>query len=323
MKLRTLNLELRTLLIMLLLMCSKGYAGDTGLMGFDRQLFKPAADQSGIYNVVGTEIPPNLKVRAGFATNLGSDSNTVVVPATGRQVEVLDFFWGGDFLVASSYWDHFSFGLGLPVLFVQSGTNFNTLQSFTASSLGDLRLDLKYRLAKESKKFPALALFSRFSFPTGSQAKFTGERGVSWDYRLVGDKAFDVLGSTFYVLGNVGFKLRKTVRILSSEFGDAFTFGVGARYQLPWQQKSWAVETELVGEKLFTDTKQSTVPLEWRLGVRKTVLGSKSKVHSSRDLEPRTSNLERCSYYFGVGKGLTSAIGSPAFRVFGGFTWQF
>ena len=113
------------------------------------------------------------------------------------------------------------------------------------------------------------------------------------------------------------------MRILSSEFGDAFTFGVGARYQLPWQQKSWAVETELVGEKLFTDTKQSTVPLEWRLGVRKTVLGSKSKVHSSRDLEPRTSNLERCSYYFGVGKGLTSAIGSPAFRVFGGFTWQF
>lgn len=304
-ELRTWNLEPLIWFVMILLFPIKGYTGDTGLMGTNRQLFQPVADQTGIYNLVGTEIPPSLKLRTGFATSFGNTSDTVVVPATGRQVEILDYFWQGDFMAASGYWDHWSAGLTLPVLFVENGTNFNTLQSFTTSALGDLRLDLKYRFAKETQKFPAVAFFSRFSFPTGSQAKWTGERGVTWDYRIVAEKSFEVRGSKFDVLGNVGFKIRKNVRVLSSEFGDAFTFGVGGRYQLPWQNKTWAVESELVGEKFFSDTRVSSVPLEIRFGGRKEFTKKPAQI------------------FFGVGKGLTNAVGSPTFRVFGGVTWQF
>lgn len=283
-----------------LTMTSNVHAGDTGLQGFDRQIFKPAADQSGIYSVVGTEIPKQWQIKTGFVTNFGKDPTTVVVPATGRRVEILGWFWGGDFMVSTGYWDHWSFGLALPVLFYGNGTNFNSLQSYQTAAFGDLRLDLKYRLVKEGKNYPAIAFFSGFSFPTGSQSKFTGERGVTWNYRIVADKT---LGD-FKVFANAGFKLRKEVQVLASNYGDTFTFGVGGRYQLPWQNKTWAVESELVGESFFTNTRDSGVPLEWRLGGRK-------KLDEKRNI------------YFGVGRGLTNAIGSPDFRLFGGVEWNF
>ncbi|MDZ4225156.1 MAG: hypothetical protein U1D33_04540, partial [bacterium] len=212
------------------------HATDTGLMGFDRQLFQPAADQTGIYNVVGTAIPKELKPRVGFVTNFGKDTTTVVVPATGREVQILDYFTAADLLLATGYWDHWSVGVALPVYFYLNGTNFNSLQSFTAATIGDLRLDLKYRITKEGKNFPALAFFSRFTFPTGSQANWTGDRGVTWEYRLVADKQW----GDFQVFANAGFLLRRDVVVLSSRFSDAFTFGGGGRYHLPWQRKSWA-----------------------------------------------------------------------------------
>lgn len=276
------------------------YAGDTGLQGFDRHIFKPAADQTGVYNLVGTAIPKQWQIRTGFATSFGKDPNIVVVPATGRTVEILDWFWGGDFMVSTGYWDHWSFGLALPVLFYGNGTNFNSLQSYSASALGDVRLDLKYRLIKEGEKYPAIAFFSGFGFPTGSRAKFTGERGVTWNYRVAADKNIKDLE----LFTNLGFKLRRTVTVLSSNYGDTFLFGGGGRYRLPWRDKTWAVETELVGERFFTNTVGNSVPLEWRLGGRK-------KLDEKRNV------------YFGVGRGLTNAVGSPQFRLFGGLEWNF
>ncbi|MDO8494085.1 MAG: hypothetical protein Q7S68_01950, partial [Deltaproteobacteria bacterium] len=150
----------------------------------------------------------------------------------------------------------------------------------------------------------AIAIFSQFNFPTGSREKWTGERGMTWEYRVVGEKAFTVLGSKFEVLGNVGFKVRKEVQVLASNYGDTFTFGVGGRYHLPWQNKSWAVESELVGESFFADTRDSGVPMEWRLGGRKKL-------------------DEKKNILFGIGRGLTNSVGAPQFRLFGGVQWNF
>src|SRR3989338_7210731 len=289
----------RTIFLLLLVLPIKIHASDTGLMGIDRQLYQVPADQTGVGTTVGTEIPKKLKPKTGVATNVTKEPITIVVPATNRNFKILDWMWNTDFLVATGYWDHISVGLAVPVYFYLNGTDFNTLQSFNAAAMGDVRFDFKYRLLKETEGKPAIAIFSRLIFPTGSQSKWTGDRGVTWEYRLVADKTL----GRFQVFANAGMKIQKSVAVFSSEYGDAFTFGTAARYQFPWQKNSWAAEAELAGKAYLTNTQASSVPLELRISGR-------------RCLKDKSIN-------FGIGKGLTDAVGSPDFRIFGGFKWQF
>ncbi|MDO8526084.1 MAG: hypothetical protein Q7T03_00180, partial [Deltaproteobacteria bacterium] len=261
----------RFMLIVFLLISSAAHAADTGLMGINRQLYQVPADQTGVGTTVGTEIPNTLKPRVGVVTSVTKESVKVIVPATNRQFQILDWMWNADFLVSTGYWDHLSVGLAVPVYFYLNGTDFNSLNNFNAAAMGDLRLDIKYRIFKETEKTPALAFFSRLTMPTGSQAKWTGDRGVTWEYRVVAEK---MLGR-FQLFANAGMKIQKTVNVLSSEYGDAFTFGAAGRYPLPWGNK-WSVEAELAGKAYLTNTQASSVPLELRINGRKEIDKNKS-----------------------------------------------
>src|SRR3989338_9482009 len=137
------------------------WAGNTGLIGFNSRQFAPSFDGSGIYNVYGSEISPHLKFSFGFFSDVETSSLKIVNPANRVTTKILDFAWNNNFLASMGLWDRGGVGMGIPVTFYQSGTNFNTRLGYSAATLGDIRLGGKYRFLESDREWlPDLAIVS-------------------------------------------------------------------------------------------------------------------------------------------------------------------
>ena len=283
---------------MTLLLASSSQAGDTGLSGFNSRTFRSSSDGSGVYSVTGVSILPHLQWTLGSFTNVATSSLKVVNPANLTTIELVDIYWDQQFSASMGLLDRVMVGMGIPVTLYQTGTHFNTQQKYKTSALGDLWIDGKYRFWKGKGWIPDLALYSTVSFPTGSRSRFTGDENVGWENRLIAEKSFET-GDLFV---NLGYRLVDSVRVVSTTMDDTLTFGVGGRYILPWQNQSWAVETEFFGKSVLENSSETTTPVEWRLGGRK--------------------QLKQFAVYSGFGVGLTSAFGTPRFHGLAGVQYN-
>lgn len=274
-------------------------AGDSGLAGFNSQMFKPQVDGYGLYNVSGSKVLPHLKYSFGFYANYSKNSLSAIVPARRASIKLIDSNLAGDFNAALGVFNFMDFGVNVPVAFYQNGRNFNTLSKYGTSTVGDIRFDVKFRALKDKPRSVGLAFLSSASFPTGSRYKFTGDRGLAWEGRLVIDKSFKPIS----LHANVGYRITKAVTILSTNVDDRITFGGGLAFPIPAGDRSWSVLAEVYGETVAKNMTKTTTPIEVRGGVRK-------KFKSGIAL-----NL-------GGGGGVTSAMGSPDFRIFAGISFN-
>jgi len=285
--------------IALLFISSLSWAGNTGLQGFNSRTFKPASDGSGIYNVTGTSILPHQHFTLGVTTNVASGLVRVVNPANNTTTKIIDLYLDQNFLFSLGLLDQWMVGGGIPFTFYQSGRNFNTQTDYTAASLGDVWLDAKWRFWQGPDWWPDLAFYSALSFPTGSRSQFTGDSSISWENKVIAEKSLPDVD----IFANMGYRLVDSVQVLSTTQDDEFSFGIGGRYFLPWQNRSWGIETELIGKTILDHSTEVTTPIEWRLGGHKRL---------TKDL----------SVSSGLGVGLTEAFGTPGFRWFTGIRYH-
>lgn len=286
-------------LIFVSLLSSISFAGNIGIEGFNVQRFVPNFDGLGIYNVQGSNVLPHLKYSTGFTANLSRDSARIYMPARNSALKAVDDNLTMDFNAAMGLADFMEVGIGIPFTPIQTGTNYNNLQGYTASSVGDVRLDVKFEAFRDKPKSIGLSFLSEASFPTGNRSAFTGNDGVTWEGKAIIGKSFEPVS----LYANAGYKFIKAVKVLSTTYDDTLTFGGGVTVRLPFDEKSWILKTEVTGETVASNMNSDLTPVEVRGGVRKEF-----KSGIALDV--------------GGGRGITRAIGSPSFRVFAGLSFD-
>ncbi len=275
------------------------FAAGTGLNGFGFHLFQPVTDEQGLITVAGSKVLSHKKISMGVTESFERNLIKSVVPATATQVQLIENRVLQDLRVGVGLWNRMDIALGLPVALYQSGTNFTTLANYQTAALGDLRIDIKARLLKDTGRTIGVAVLSRATFPTGSRRVFIGDDGMTWEVRMIVDKNSKWVGAYL----NGGYRFAKTVRVLSTEVGDRLTFGGGVRISLPIQGHSWAVLTEAVGETNRQNRSALTTPIEIR--------GLLQKMWKSG-----------IALQMGGGYGATDAFGLPRYRLFAGVRYN-
>lgn len=274
-------------------------AKDAGLSGFNAQLFRPQTDGYGLYNVGASKVLPHLKFSVGLYSNFSGKSVAAFMPARSSSIDLVDKNVSTDFVAAVGLFNFMEAGVGIPAALYQTGSDYNDLQKYRTTQVGDVRADLKFRLLADKPKMFGIGAQSRLTFPTGSQTAFTGNKGVTWEGRLIADKAFKPVS----IYGNLGYRIAKNVKVLSNSFGSVMTFGAGLNVPLPIGNRSWSFLAEASGETRIQDAKEVTTPIEFLGGIRK-------KFDSG------------ISFNFGGGGGATNASGSPNYRAFAGVSFN-
>lgn len=274
-------------------------AKSTGLSGFDNQMFRPQFDGFGLYNVAGSKVLPHLKYSFGLYTNFSHGLASVVMPARGTSLEIIKNNLTADIGSALGLFDFMEIGLDIPVTFYQSGYDYNDLQKYNTAALGDIRFDTKFRLLSDKSWYPGISLLSVATFPTGDRRAFTGYKNLTWEGRLIVSKEFKPVS----LYSNVGYRIAEKVRVLSTDFDGALTFGGGVKFPIPAGDRSWSLLAEGYGEMVTNNAGEISSPVEIRGGVRKDF-----KSGIALDL--------------GGGGGVTNAYGSPDFRVFAGVSFN-
>lgn len=295
---RSLNFKL-VLVLLVVVFPRLLHAEDAGIAGFNGQLFRPQTDGYGIYNVSSSQVLPHLKYSFGMFSNYSKNVLSVTMPARRASLKLVNNNISSDFSAALGLFNFMDVGINVPVTFFQDGNNFNTLRSYSAAAVGDLRFDIKFRILKDKPGSLGVGFLSSTSFPTGSRYKFTGDRWLTWEGRFVVDKSFKPVS----LFANVGYRVAKSVTILATNIDDRITFGGGLAFPIPAGDRSWSLITEVYGETVVKHISKTTTPIEVRGGVRK-------KFKSGIML-----NL-------GGGGGVTDGMGAPDFRIFAGISFN-
>lgn len=299
-------------------------------------LLEPAPGSTNFMAVESPELGADKKPAVGFvasyqhrpfatlgcdeANNCGDDVTISQVEGTIDNVEAVLV---SDILFRYNFLKRFQVGLGVPVYIWQTGElpeegyNIATGDRWIISGqgsrynsygvIGDIRIHLKARIwgKEEADGF----VISAAVIPTLPMSKWTGQgNGYSGaESPSVTPKALiSFRKGPFRVMGNAGFKFRKTMEYYSAKYGHAITYGLGAGYKLPIKKDVFNIEFfgEVYGEKnvvsdSFLDIESA--PLLFDGGAKFLI-----------------KNIQLIA---GVGGGIISGIGVPQVQGMFGFTW--
>ncbi len=303
------------LIVLLGLFCmhADAFASDTALTGFNLHTFHPASDGSGVLSLTGTQTLGHLKPAFGVFVQGAGGLAEAANPVNRRRSRIVDAWVFADMTGAIGLTDFLDFGLIVPVQFYETGMSVNTQRSFQTAGVGDLLIDVKGRLLQDGEGRIGIGLLGRLSVPTGQTRDFSGWNDPTGEFRLLIDKGF----SHGSVVANVGYRIaaRTTVRntVGGVSWGisddDRLVFGLGGDVRLPFQNRSWKIVASVYGESVVDSFQELMTPIEIDAGIAKEFKNG-------------------ISLQLGGGRGLTDALGSPAYRAFaaisfdGGRRWR-
>ncbi len=295
------------------------------ISGFDAVNFDPAisndTDYFGVYSsqTVGRR-GWNLGMYADYARRpleLGQ-------PAGARLIGVVDNTIIGNFYATYGVLEWFSIGINIPVIFwndfiPNAGPQFkgpptfglNPAVTFDAAgnpislagdpqtNLGDIRIEFKFRILNNEDKLVGLALLPFMFLPSGPSTTFAGNGYLSGGLKIILD--FNIHERVKLAL-NVGFMARDDVTILNADMDHQLLLGLGLSIKII-ERLMFIAEGQMdpvISE--FFDSEVET-PAEVRGGFRIKV-------------------TERFDINVGGGAGLTIGVGTPDFRAFLGFNYN-
>ncbi len=189
--------------------------------------------------------------------------------------------------------DRFRVGIDMPLHLLADGYGVSGFKP-----AGDLAADAKLELLDRFDKPVGLALDLRGELPTGDGSRWLGEP----DWRLGGQLAVTA-GHEVVVGANLGAFAGPGSTVGDLQWGSRLHWGAGASVPLlDGALPLWAV-AELDGDHLLqSGSAPGSTPVELRGAVK---------------LEPATHLVAT----LGAGTGLTTGVGAPDLRVFGGIAW--
>ena len=255
-----------------------------------------------MFSLYGSRTLGNLKPAFRFTSHGSGKLVRVASPVTGQRFDIVDTTIMGDLSAALGVGKFLNVGMILPIFFSESQLDVNTLTSSRRGGVGDILLEAKIKLLEDRKDSVGVGLLSRLSLPAGDPQQFSGWKGPTGEWRLLIDKTFAPL----YAVANVGYRIVSRTPVTNTVSGvewnvsddDRLIFGAGLQYTLPFQAKSWDLMASISGEQIIGNSSEITIPVEIDGGVQKRF-------------------GHGISVQIGLGRGITSALGSPSFRAFG------
>lgn len=282
---------LRKYILFLTLLTWPAYvqARDTGLSGINLEFYHPSIDPSGTFGLNGPAMLPSGK----FYFKMGHSYAAKALLQTainGAVVNLVDSVWTADFLASVGLNDAVTMALDMPYHPYAKEADFNTLQTFHTSSIGDLRLYFKFKLLEEGDRRPGAALLFYNEFPTGDENKFLGVGKLGLGFDLIAGKKFRHVGLT----ANAGAKILRQKILLGTSFDDRITYGAAVEIPVDFAPGLSAL-AEIRGHFEPGDIQIMKAPVEYTAGFQK-----------------KFDN----GFLINVGAGgaLNNAVGNPTFR---------
>ena len=269
------------------------------------QRFLPLGGAQDVLTVESADVARNLQWAVGAYYNFASAPVRVVRDSSlgGPDQVVLRDQQTMDLIAAIGLEGWLEIDYALPVTVNQHaetlgpGSSFTLAQPVAANGLGDTRLTLKARLWHDERS--RIGLSMPVTLPTGQPDSFIGSGIGSVGARLLVEHDM----SYGRVLLNAGIQMWPEQHFLDFHGGTSLTFGLGvdAPFQLGGQQ--FAGMLTVAGE---SDGFRggASLPIEALLGAR------------------WITPAEGLDLMLGGGPGLTSAFGTPKFRVFAALSYR-
>lgn len=268
---------------------------------FDAQTFKPAFDAGYYMTLHGARSLRRNQWNAGLYLDYSRDP-LVLTQAGVRVGSVLTDLLAGHIYGGYGILDWLSVGLGANVSLYETLNNATTGTATHPARFGDTRLNFKFR-ALDPMQYPVgLAVIPYIDFPTGSGSNLAGNNSFAGGATIAAETKR--LYNRFSIGLNLGYYSRDNVILTGgTRVDDMFTYGVGLNVMaMPWME----IITELRGATVTADFFQNAIesPLEVS-GAFRFLFGKDRRMNVT----------------IGGGGGATAGVGSPRFRVVGGFAY--
>jgi outer membrane protein OmpA-like peptidoglycan-associated protein len=297
----------------------------------DAVIFNPVTDGGRYLTIHESSSLPQWRFNAGFMLDYARQP-LEIRNILGRRPVVDDLLManiGG----ALGFTDWFEAGVNVPVVGYETWADPDAIavRKETKFGLGDVRLELKFRILDIERYHFGIAVVPYVTFPTvlpSLASKSTadlvtypsgwinGKFAANEDFTEGGKLVFEgEIGNRVWLALNAGYQqLRKRQYYAPNSdawVDDVFTFGLGAHFRI---NDAWKVVGELYGEtvaKPFSNAFQSQrqTPMEGVLAVK---------------FQPQNPpEIRGLTFTAGGGRGLISAgVGSPDLRVFFGVNFR-
>jgi hypothetical protein len=203
-------------------LCARAVWADP-VPSLDLRGFQPSTDPAASLYLEPTATPGHLKWNVGAWASYAHRLVTVT-DASGKEVAVpVQNQFSMDYDLGVGLGDRLAFGLSLPTIVYQDGTNEHLIDAtLPHTALGDLRLNLKATLLPggELGGFSVAAL-AAVTLPTGNARSYTAEQAATGEVRLLSELRLIAIA----VRASAGVKVRGAEQTFVGE-----TFG----HELPW-----------------------------------------------------------------------------------------
>ena len=283
---------------------------------FDAQRYLPAGNYHGFLVVPEATVLPRLKFAFDVQLDFAFRPLQKLTANQSRDVGVIDALFAGHARVgfAPAEWIQ----IDAILAFMQFARTSDGLNDIGGSldqvfSLGDLWVQGRFRLLNEKKHFVSVALMPFVTLPTGNPnllltsgvPTFGANAMISrviWRFRLAGSIGYRLK------LGNPGYKLLGD-RVAAD---DELLYSAGVGFQVVPDRLD--VNLELFGAGIVGPGRSPDVTGDY---------AGKAIVHSPLEalVDARIHIQKGWAVVAGVGWGITTGIGTPAFRVIAGVSY--
>jgi outer membrane protein OmpA-like peptidoglycan-associated protein len=265
---------------------------------------QPSVGSGDYYQTVSPSTLGHGKISLGAFYNYEHRPLQILWEDTGDRVtSVVRYRHNLDLLFAIGLGSRLEFGLGIPFVLGQGTRGLQYLNGPNGDAfdggIGDLRVSAKLK-ALEGGPF-ALGLGASLVTPTASDANAFGQGGFSGSLALL----MELSTRYFSVAANAGASLSGTDEL---QFEDQNVVSGSSFFgSLALKVPVWRDRLDLIGDAFMSmnlkEQDKEEIPFEILGGLR---------AHLGHGV----------TFDAGAGPGMTKGVGTPAFRVFAGFSWS-
>jgi len=275
----------------------------------DVTTINPPTDGGKYINVYQSDTLPQWGFNAGGYIDYGYEPLEFADAAGNRRRGIVDDLIMANIFGAIGWTDWWSTGVNIPFAIWESFINpvvaAPTKQNFYGK-LGDVRLESKFRILDIERYHMGLSVIPFFYFPTGREQSYLGNDMWSPGGIIAFDA--DIKNRVFLAL-NVGYRYYAETRYdpnnTNAVIDDTLILNGGINVRI---NDSWAVLGEVLSEGVIKSYWQNQLqnPAEFLIGGRWT---------------PQT-RAKGLNVTLAGGRGITTGIGSPDFRVLVGVNYR-
>lgn len=264
------------------------------LWAVDIDRYRNSMDGLGYFNVESIKTLPQKEFALGLSQHFSHNPLDFGSTNNNSLDSIIGYYYVWNVWGAIGLRENLDLGVQFPISLVTQIEYLESAVEENTSSVGDVRLQLKWRPFENVPFVDGVAILGFFDVPSGNSDDFFGESRLAGGVKAITQKTF---GKQEVGL-HLGTFVRRPEDVISSNrvllsVGSEMTYGVGWRWA--FSPQLWALASHLWGSTDFSG--EITSPIELDFGVLKQF----------KDFPIEAS--------LGLGFGLNKGYGNPTYRL--------